>query len=57
MHIPVVDPSNLDDSVDYAFLGAWNYSKEIMKKEKAFLKRGGRFITHVPSVKILGGVK
>ena len=53
MHIPVVGPSNLDDSVDYAFLGAWNYSKEIMEKEKAFLKRGGKFITHVPSVKVL----
>ena len=52
-HIPVVHPSNFDDTVDYAFLGAWNYSEEIMKKEKAFLKRGGKFITHVPRVRIV----
>ena len=36
----------------YVFLGAWNFKKEIMKKEKIFLKNGGKFITHVPSPKI-----
>jgi SAM-dependent methyltransferase len=36
----------------YVFLGAWNFKKEIMKKEKIFLKKGGKFITHVPSPKI-----
>ena len=55
VHIPVVPPpeNGIDDSVDYAFLGAWNFEKEIMQKEKAFLKRGGRFITHVPTVQVL----
>ena len=33
---------------DYAFLGAWNFKKEIFAKEKNFLKKGGRFITHLP---------
>ena len=33
----------------YVFLGAWNFKKEIMHKEKVFLKKGGKFITHVPS--------
>ena len=41
------------DDFDYAFLGAWNFKKEIFKKEKKFLRKGGRFITHVPEIKIL----
>ncbi len=53
-HIPIVSPEiGFNDSVDYAFLGAWNFKKEILKKEKNFIKRGGKFITHVPEVKIL----
>ena len=40
-------------NIDYAFLGAWNFKKEILNKEKRFLKNGGKFITHVPSPKIL----
>ena len=38
---------------DYAFLGAWNFKKEIFAKEKNFLKKGGRFITHLPLPKII----
>ena len=41
------------NTADYVFLGAWNFKKEIFKKEKNFLKKGGGFITHVPKVKIL----
>jgi len=53
-HIPIVSPEiGFNESVDYAFLGAWNFKKEIISKEKKFLKRGGKFITHVPDVKIL----
>ena len=37
---------------NYVFLGAWNFKSEIMKKEKLFLKKGGKFISHVPSPKI-----
>ena len=40
-------------NVDYILLGAWNFKKEIFKKEKDFIKRGGKFITHVPSPKII----
>tara|TARA_Y100000590_G_C15747227_1_gene1022592 strand:+ start:2437 stop:3612 length:1176 start_codon:yes stop_codon:yes gene_type:complete len=39
--------------VDYAFLGAWNFKKEIFQKEKKFLKSGGKFITHIPKPRIL----
>lgn len=53
-HIPIISPEvGMNDSVDYAFLGAWNFKKEILKKEKKFIKRGGKFITHVPIPKII----
>jgi len=53
-HIPIISPEEgMNDSVDYAFLGAWNFKKEILKKEKNFIKRGGKFITHVPLPKII----
>ncbi len=53
-HIPIIKPSeNLDSSIDYAFLGAWNFKKEIFNKEKKFIKRGGKFITHIPTPKII----
>ena len=37
----------------YIFLGAWNFKKEIFKKEKKFIINGGKFITHVPTPKII----
>ena len=53
-HIKIISPEyGMNDSVDYAFLGAWNFKKEIFKKEKNFFKRGGKFITHVPRVMTL----
>ena len=52
-HIPVLCPAEgLDESVDYAFLGAWNYEKEILNKEEEFIKRG-RFISHIPFVRFI----
>ncbi len=38
---------------DYVFLGAWNFRKEIFKKEKKFLMGGGKFITHVTKPRII----
>ncbi len=38
---------------DYVFLGAWNFKDEIFEKEKAFIKKGGKFITHVPYPRII----
>jgi SAM-dependent methyltransferase len=47
-HIPVISPDDgFDHSVDYAFLGAWNFETEILKKEEEFAKTG-KFISHVP---------
>lgn len=54
MHIPIMSPKKgLKNNIDYAFLGAWNFYKEIFKKEKLFFKRGGKFITHVPYPRIV----
>ena len=53
-HLPIISPElGLDNNVDYAFLGAWNFEKEIKQKEKSFLRRGGKFIVHVPKVRII----
>jgi len=43
---------NISD-VDYVFLGAWNFKDEIFKKEKKFIKKGGKFITHIPYPRII----
>jgi SAM-dependent methyltransferase len=40
-------------NVDVVYLGAWNFKDEIFKKEKTFIKNGGKFITHVPYPKII----
>ncbi len=37
----------------YIFLGAWNFKNEIFKKERNFIRRGGKFITHVPYPRII----
>jgi hypothetical protein len=43
----------LTTQIDYVFLGAWNFKKEIFKKERKYIKKGGKFITHVPFPKII----
>jgi methylation protein EvaC len=52
-HIPIFKYKGIPDNVDYAYLGAWNFKDEIFKKEKEFIKRGGKFITHVPYPKLI----
>ena len=41
------------NEADFVFLGAWNFKEEIFKKEREFIKRGGKFITHIPFPKII----
>ena len=53
-HLKILKPEvGFNATVDYAYLGAWNFKKEIIKKEKNYIKRGGKFITHTPRVKII----
>lgn len=48
MHIPIVDYNKFKKNFyDYSFLFAWNHKKEIEKKEKEYLKSGGKWITHL----------
>lgn len=53
-HIPVYAESRLlIDKPDYALLLAWNFAEEIIEKEKAFRKLGGKFIIPIPKLRIV----
>ena len=53
-HIPIISPeTGINDTVDYAFLGAWNFKKEILNKEKENIKKGLKFISHVPKTHVI----
>lgn len=53
-HIPIVPYEEfLKHYPDYALLFGYNHFKEIMEKEKPFIKHGGKWITYVPEVKVL----
>jgi len=52
--IPIFKYSGfIEKNIDFVFLGAWNFKEEIFKKEKKFIKRGGKFIIHTPMPKII----
>ena len=54
MKIPIYRyPGSIKKNIDYIFLGAWNFKEEIFKKEKKFIKNGGKFIIHTPIPKII----
>ena len=47
-HIPILDHKFFSKKFyDYSFLFAWNHKKEIEKKEKKYLKNGGKWVTHI----------
>lgn len=53
-HIPVVPYQHfINNSPDYTVLFAWNHSEEIFEKERLYAEVGGRWILHVPEVRIL----
>ena len=53
-HIPIVSPARIEtDKPDYMLLLAWNFAEEIMKEQKEFRARRGRFILPVPDVEIV----
>ena len=51
--IKVMKYKKLKNNKIYVFLGAWNFYKEILKKEKYFYNNSGKFITHVPYPRII----
>ena len=54
IHIHIVGYEQFKDNYpDYALLFAYNHEKEIMAKEKNFVAQGGKWITYVPTVRII----
>jgi hypothetical protein len=53
-HIPIIKKiNNINPSKTVFYLGAWNFLKEIKRKEKNFLKKGGQFLIHTPYPKLI----
>jgi methylation protein EvaC len=53
-HIPVKPHEEFQkDYPEYALLFGYNHSKEIMDKEQAFIKQGGKWITYTPKIEII----
>ena len=47
-HIPIVPVSHFHNNLpDVAYLFAWNHREEIFEKEKDFLNKGGKWVSHV----------
>ena len=51
--IKVFKYKKLKNNKIFVFLGAWNFYKEILKKEKFFYSKSGKFITHIPFPRII----
>jgi len=53
-NIRIRDPKHISrNKVDYLIILSWNIKDEIIKQEKVFLKKGGKFIIPFPKPKIL----
>ena len=52
--IKVKDPKDIKKTdIQYLLLLSWNLKKEIIKQEKNFIKKGGKFIVPFPSPEII----
>ncbi|MBL8013977.1 MAG: class I SAM-dependent methyltransferase [Candidatus Omnitrophica bacterium] len=57
MHNPIVSPEQLrQEQPDFALLFAYNFFEEVMKKEQAFIRKGGRFIVPLPESRVVDPV-
>lgn len=53
--LPIVPPEVFQrDPLDYMVMTAWSYEAEILEKERAYLKNGGRFIIPLPELRVVG---
>jgi len=54
VHIPIFPEEHFRNSPpNYAFLAAWNHERELRSHNTSFSEIGGRWITHVPEVRIV----
>lgn len=56
-HIPVIDEKSLETAPDYYLVLSWNFIDFLREKYHDYLTAGGRFITPVPSLQVLGPLK
>ncbi len=53
-HIPVLHPREIyERKPDYVIILAWNFAADLMKKHRAYLEQGGRFILPMPEPAIV----
>lgn len=58
LHIPVFSPEELyRKKTGYAVILAWQYAEPIIKKHKAYLAQGGKFITFLPEIRVIEKLK